>query len=160
MGGGQLNVLWDSLVQASTWRLLDGKVEEEKSDKNAFEKTSATPWSNRLVKGRGRQDIRSRWLMAVELYSARNLTYEADKLPAISGLAAAMNALLVEDVYLAGIWKRDLLRGLSWVPASSATGGTSLDKIPNVPSWSWASYPRGVHFLGAPDRYLITRKRT
>jgi hypothetical protein len=81
------------------------------------------------------------------LYSARNLTYENDKLPAVSGLAASVNAILGEDIYLAGIWEKDLIRGVLWTPASAATGASSSNRVPNIPSWSWASYPGGIRSI-------------
>jgi hypothetical protein len=85
------------------------------------------------------------WLRAAERYSDRHLSYETDKLPAISGLAAAVALTLKED-YLAGLWKGDMIRGLLWLPLSPGIMN-SPDRIPSIPSWSWASYRGGIRFI-------------
>lgn len=53
------------------------------------------------------------WYKCVQEYAHRELTYESDKLPALSGLA---HGLCIPELgkYLAGLWKADLFRGLSW----------------------------------------------
>jgi hypothetical protein len=45
------------------------------------------------------------WYSLVEEYTNRELSYAADKLPALSGLAHKF-AQATDDVYLAGLWKR------------------------------------------------------
>jgi hypothetical protein len=44
------------------------------------------------------------WHSVVEVYSKLDLTYQSDKLPALSGLAKVLQ-LLVGGQYLAGLWK-------------------------------------------------------
>ncbi|KAJ8106464.1 hypothetical protein OPT61_g9521 [Boeremia exigua] len=75
-------------------------------------------------------------------YNCRALTYREDKLAAIAGLASAM-AEVVKDKYIAGIWEKELLRGLLWSTASSRETWTqhlaflqAPDKS-HLPSWSW-----------------------
>jgi len=53
------------------------------------------------------------WLGIVTRYSSRNLTKELDKLPALSGLAHEYQVRW-GDEYLAGLWRKDLWRGLLW----------------------------------------------
>jgi hypothetical protein len=127
----------------TTWRLFDGK--HERYDK-IIERARYSP--SRTT--HRRNDVYTRWLRAAELYSSRNLTYEIDKLRAVSGLAAAVAAVVPKDVYLAGIWKHDLIRGLLWIAAPSGTGG-NLDRISSIPSWSWASHYGSVIFLALAD---------
>jgi hypothetical protein len=67
-------------------------------------------------------------------YSRLQLTKPTDRLPALSGLAAAVQQK-TQDKYLAGLWLSDLTRGLLWKPSTIA-------RFPDVylaPSWSWAS---------------------
>ncbi len=52
-----------------------------------------------------------RWYQLATPYSHRKLTYESDKLPAISGLAQDM-AQFTHDKFLVGIGKRDIAQGL------------------------------------------------
>jgi hypothetical protein len=80
--------------------------------------------------------IYSRWYQMIEGFAGRELTYERDKLPAISGLANKIQQI-TGDVYMAGLWKRDIAAGLCW----SARFYKDLIE-PSVyiaPSWSWAS---------------------
>jgi hypothetical protein len=67
-------------------------------------------------------------------YSRLQLTKPTDRLPALSGLAAAVQQK-TQDKYLARLWLSDLTRGLLWKPSTIA-------RFPDVylaPSWSWAS---------------------
>lgn len=92
------------------------------------------------------------WCNVAADFSRRLLTYPGDRFPAISGLARYFGDIL-EDEYLAGLWKSDLWRGLYWgvgvnVAASWAALLEQLSR-PNVykaPSWSWASRDRMASF--------------
>jgi len=74
------------------------------------------------------------WVSTVRNYSTRSLSFQSDKLIAISGAAREMQRLLDGDEYIAGIWKSNLLQGLVW------TTGKSREHIEDsqTPSWSWA----------------------
>lgn len=54
------------------------------------------------------------WLKIIENYSSRQLTKPTDALPALSGLAREFHRA-TGDSYIAGLWKMDLVQGLSWV---------------------------------------------
>ena len=87
------------------------------------------------------------WSALVGQYSACDLTYESDKLIAISALARWMMRILKsqgsKDVYLAGLWKNDLENGLLWSVNSrargTAEGGVRIRTDTPSPSWSWTS---------------------
>jgi hypothetical protein len=94
--------------------------------------------------------ILQNWYEILQIYTTRNLTYEADRLPAISGIAKAIHGL-TGFKYTAGIWEEDMLRGLSWRPSRTASfetfgvkGATAIVLSENyiAPSWSWASLDR------------------
>ncbi|KAM6534508.1 hypothetical protein FALCPG4_004142 [Fusarium falciforme] len=90
------------------------------------------------------------WETLVNIYSMRAITYDLDKLPAFSGIAASL-APIFQGGYFAGIWEAHLPHGLGWStgrlesyePARCAVG----EYI--APSWSWASLPQamGVKFI-------------
>ena len=93
-------------------------------------------------------------------FSGRNLTYIEDRLPAISGLAAAMHANDASD-YLAGLWRSSLPSGLLWY---STTNGSSFFGEKScligrrhtayyAPSWSWASVTGPVSFTTSQLKY-------
>ncbi|KAF2182355.1 hypothetical protein K469DRAFT_752157 [Zopfia rhizophila CBS 207.26] len=86
--------------------------------------------------------IYRRWYDLVEGYSARDLTNEWDKLPAISELARKIQEIS-GDCYLVGIWKNDLAFGLCW----RARGKKLTPPASFVaPSWSWASAQGAVTY--------------
>ncbi|KAL9124401.1 MAG: hypothetical protein Q9217_006263 [Psora testacea] len=92
----------------------------------------------------------SRWSAITKEFTSRNLTVYSDVLPALSGLARGFQDLL-DDQYCAGLWKKDIIRGLTWVrpaPQDAVSGPSALqvDESCRVPSWSWASIKGGMLF--------------
>jgi len=95
----------------------------------------------------GKETLLSHWQGQVNVYAARQLTYPGDKFPAISGLAKPI-ADLINDTYVAGLWKGDLLRGLLWnahgplASCSEYLDGLVASRSSNFisPSWSWAAH--------------------
>jgi hypothetical protein len=90
--------------------------------------------------------LRSRWFEVVEEYSRRFMTYELDKLPAISGV---ITLIRMGDPYNAGLFRADLPSALLWrtaLPSSDRGRRPPLDAFfprrpmqYRAPSWSWAS---------------------
>ncbi|EXJ67860.1 uncharacterized protein A1O5_09207 [Cladophialophora psammophila CBS 110553] len=60
---------------------------------------------------RDSQAFSGTWFLAVEAYTRRQLTFEKDRQTAVPGLAIESQKV-TGDVYLAGMWKQDLLDGL------------------------------------------------
>lgn len=96
-------------------------------------------------------DIMDRWFYIAEEYSTRCLTYPLDKLPALSGIAAAIASLLNYEpsvlpypIYLAGLWVPNLCSQLFWTSAPPCDSGQKARNA--LPSWSWASHPNHVSF--------------
>ncbi|KAF2176930.1 HET-domain-containing protein, partial [Zopfia rhizophila CBS 207.26] len=92
------------------------------------------------------RNVFSRWYMLVEEFTARRLTFETDKLPAISGMAAEEDGFppIVEwpdastdSIYLAGLWQADLIEGLAWHVVAHQEPGKNAGQY-RAPSWSWA----------------------
>jgi hypothetical protein len=82
----------------------------------------------------GRPEILNSWRRAVLMYSACDLTFDNDKLPALSGIAKTYQHAL-KDEYLAGLWRSDIGNQLMWRVLEP---GTRTDGYA-APSWSWAS---------------------
>ncbi|ROW09352.1 hypothetical protein VMCG_02543 [Cytospora schulzeri] len=82
------------------------------------------------------------WNDILESYAKCDLTNPNDKLVAISGVVKDF-ANAINDDYLAGLWRKNLINGLLWV----AKDEISPEKYPpsvrpemyRAPSWSWAS---------------------
>lgn len=83
-----------------------------------------------------RDKIYDFWYHVIGIYGCLNLTKITDKLPAVAGIARQVQ-LRTGDIYLSGLWKSDIERGLQWcyMPASILT----KPSISRAPSWSWAS---------------------
>ncbi|KAH7208578.1 heterokaryon incompatibility protein-domain-containing protein [Fusarium oxysporum] len=93
------------------------------------------------------------WYRLVQLYGKRHLSIPSDKLPAISGLASIF-AERLDDQYLAGLWRSDLVVGLCW---QGLKYGRRRVREYRAPSWSWASVDGDVS-LGIPYTYNILAK--
>jgi Heterokaryon incompatibility protein (HET) len=90
----------------------------------------------------------SLWSQLVESYAYRRLTLLTDRLPALSALARLYH-IKTGDVYLAGMWQKDLAFQLSW-RSYHLRGGEPLPSSRvlayRAPSWSWASREGSVRF--------------
>jgi hypothetical protein len=76
------------------------------------------------------------WRSIVEEYTKRGLTFDKDKLPALSGVAKTFQPKM--GAYFARIWENDLPLGLLWkLPEKEDRGKRASNPI--LPSWSWAS---------------------
>jgi hypothetical protein len=85
--------------------------------------------------------------MVVETYSKTNLTFQSDKFPALSGVACKIQHLLGYH-YVAGLWKKDLARGLASRRVKDPMGPISSIVLSDyrAPSWSWASQEGKIWF--------------
>lgn len=81
------------------------------------------------------QSILHQWYQLLELYTGRDLTFKADRLPAMSGIAERY-ATILGDEYLAGLWRSSLARDILWGGGGNRRLSRSSDC--NAPSWSWA----------------------
>ncbi|KAL5430843.1 hypothetical protein PMIN07_009751 [Paraphaeosphaeria minitans] len=92
---------------------------------------------------RGEGDLYPSWADIVKSYALRDVSQPADRLKALSGLAARYLSANPSDDYLAGIWAKNLPEGLAWkVERVVEAKGENLDpKTPVWPSWSWAVLP-------------------
>ncbi|KAF5232513.1 hypothetical protein FANTH_12930 [Fusarium anthophilum] len=109
------------------------------------------------------------WAHLVHRYSKLGLTFEKDRLPALSGMAKAFQTMgsaeMKNDVYLAGIWKSMLPEALLWRAVDGPPSGPVrrcrfrkpvLARGP--PTWSWMCCDFTVHwqnnYFGSD--YLVT----
>ncbi|KAH8787090.1 hypothetical protein F5882DRAFT_114013 [Hyaloscypha sp. PMI_1271] len=105
-------------------------------------------------------DILGFWYPALEVYSGQHLTKpQLDRILAIAGLAREVGSILANpkrlprlenetqnEVYVAGLWLRDIHYGLLWEEHHTATPYTS--KVEEAPSWSWVSLITLVRWPG------------
>ncbi|KAH9211328.1 hypothetical protein DL95DRAFT_306399 [Leptodontidium sp. 2 PMI_412] len=111
------------------------------------------------------EELYAEWRLILENFSSLKLTKATDRFPALSGMAHMFQPL-VGDSYLAGFWKRDILRFLPWhemhdsycwetklppadIYALSTAKYYETELAPKpyiAPSWSFASVNWGVAF--------------
>ncbi|TVY83157.1 hypothetical protein LSUE1_G006943 [Lachnellula suecica] len=92
-----------------------------------------------------RTDIYAHWhLQIAKRYAKRKLTKPEDKLPALSGVAHRMSRLL-DDQYIAGLWRNDLFGGMLW---QTETNSPPLSKPRSyrAPSFAWASVDDAITY--------------
>lgn len=101
-----------------------------------------------------RAESNAGWQNLVETYSTRRLTYDADKLLAISAVAERFARLGNWGRYMAGMWEKDLLRQCTWTVSLNTKRPSSV-RLSHVPSWSWASVSAEISWYA---ERLIFRK--
>lgn len=92
------------------------------------------------------------WEQCVEAYSRTSLTYQSDKLIALSGIASVI-ASKIQDHWVQGLWVGTLPQDLLWRSDNDTTGSMPLDI--EASSLSWASVSSRISFfLNSRHRYL------
>ena len=101
----------------------------------------------RMEELKGRDECFGYWVSMIQTYSALALTKRMDRLPALAGMASEFSRITSTSPYLAGLWRDDLPRGLTWYVnvKSPASGVLSAEYI--APSWSWAAVDRSVLYV-------------
>ncbi|KAH6672104.1 heterokaryon incompatibility protein-domain-containing protein [Halenospora varia] len=92
---------------------------------------------NRQVSNHSSQVLVEIWNQIALDYSYRAITYNHDRLPALSGLARRFRDV-TGDIYLAGLWEKALCPGLMWQTLSALKSRPSTYI---APTWSWLSVP-------------------
>lgn len=108
-------------------------------------------WLTNPLKGKDKEfdQHHELWRDLIVQYSQKQITKRTDGLPAVAGLAHEWRSGLTGK-YLAGLWERDLLNHLRWMPDEAEPDEDSEGKKLDVeqpyiaPTWSWLSVQRGV----------------
>ncbi|KAK4652886.1 hypothetical protein QC762_503380 [Podospora pseudocomata] len=106
-----------------------------------------------IVQDTSAADMYRNWNLKIATqFLGRQATYLADSLLALSGTAQIF-ATALDDEYVAGLWKGDLLAGLFWKMKDSLRSYfaellQSLDDPWIRPSWSWVGRPAGRSAVG------------
>lgn len=109
---------------------------------------SSRPQDFMMLSRSGESDkMQEEWLDLVASYTRRNLAEqgkEKDRFKCISGLAVRYLSSSNQDAaqrneYLAGLWRQNFARHLSWRVVEAIRPGGNLRSV--APTWSWASLP-------------------
>ncbi len=135
-----------------------GEIETMASSASYGFRNWAVPWSHDHIHSHREEAYLCKWSDAVGLYTRGDLTFESDKLVAISGLAKYVKEMWHNDSieYLAGLWSYQLEWSLVWSVLSGGVRPASY----RSPTWSWASIdgPVFIPYFHAEQRreMLIT----
>ncbi|KAF9873415.1 hypothetical protein CkaCkLH20_09228 [Colletotrichum karsti] len=95
----------------------------------------------------------------LQAYTPRSLTFSEDILNAFAGVASIMKSQLATD-FLCGHPEKYFLESLLWIPNDF---GGKWRVVPDIPSWSWASWEGGVEWTDewtiGDDTYLAGSSR-
>lgn len=110
------------------------------------------------------------WRKIVRDYTERSFTVASDRTLAIGGIASEL-ADFFNDVFVAGMWKRTLIRDLHWFLGFSSAHDRGLRKTDHDtgilpfratalegPSWSWMSCTGAVNFVGVSQQNEVYAK--
>ncbi|KAF2808877.1 HET-domain-containing protein [Mytilinidion resinicola] len=89
-----------------------------------------------------------RWWLWIVYYTKRKLTYESDRLAAVSGVVEYF-AQQTNDLPVLGLWKSDLIVGLLW--NTTIPGTRNRSKEFSMPTWSWLSVNEIIHHRRCKD---------
>ena len=150
----------------SEWN-LGAESDEQKADNDmelrGFHAISISPYLSR------RNTRYDQWYRILDVLNKRNMSYQADVLPAISGIAVIFaRHLESNDEYLAGLWRKDLSIGLLWCAGSHHSArpspGLSVRNFDQngffAPSWSWVSLAHKRILVGLHDLLLESPGKT
>ncbi|KAH7317053.1 heterokaryon incompatibility protein-domain-containing protein [Stachybotrys elegans] len=149
-------VAWECCEKAAAEEFPRGVLRELLGASAGFKRTtnvftSMEPNSLLVNSPSHKQEPYAIWRRLIEEYGPMELTHPADKLPAISGLARAVQRQ-TGDECVAGLWKKTLISDLLWsIPKTDrrirgTTQAGMYDKrwdsskrasVYRAPSWSW-----------------------
>jgi len=86
-------------------------------------------------------------------YSGRDLTFAEDRLPALAGVASELQKIWMDD-YLAGLWRKSLVKHLGWFQQKESMDDSIYDYVDgdsitlhlpgpgqyHSPGWTWTSF--------------------
>jgi hypothetical protein len=146
-----------------TWECSEGCSKEDRSKDSARRENSVDniarglkhlknpPRFNHFT-GQRHWTEETSWFNFIEEYTSCNMSFQSDKLPALSGVISALQKL-TGDVCLAGVWKSWFLQGLLWrLQQPDRDNYAGSQKKPQrtiswrAPTWSFASVEGAVTY--------------
>jgi Heterokaryon incompatibility protein (HET) len=101
-----------------------------------------------------RQQQHLTWKTIVENYSARQISFPSDRLPAITGVTSELSRIWNDRCHF-GMWQSNLFQQLVWF---AETPQRKANAAP-VPSWSWLRVNTGVKHLDYSPEFEQNLKR-
>jgi hypothetical protein len=142
---GHDQTYWDcnGVVLSESNNQSESYLERSRMQINAAFRVFSDP-SCKVAETSGPASAHMLWEDLVTDYSKCALTYQADRLPTLSGLARTF-ARRFGGSYAAGLWQDQMPYNLLWRSSYQASRETHNGEY-CAPSWSWASTKGGVYF--------------
>jgi hypothetical protein len=105
---------------------------------------SPKTYHRRALCSNDRGELDRYWNDITFAYSGLKLTFEKDKLPALSGVAKQMLSQRDGDEYISGLWRSTIISDLRW---TSFERNSRRPSSYRAPSWSWASLDGTVQVM-------------
>jgi hypothetical protein len=96
------------------------------------------------------QVLKYTWFRIVSAYTAKKLTYQEDKLTALSGIASIIKGI-TGWAYFAGVWEHHIVESLQWRSFNFHCRAA----VYTAPTWFWASSTEPVEFFGWNDETAV-----
>ena len=121
-----------------------------------LESMSMKPGNHEALTSKTKENAVRGWHLMTSSYCSLKLSFESDKLPALSGLAAKMAAVRPGAQYLAGLWSDSIDRDLLWHVQDWKHRGEAVRRPAQwrAPTWSWVSLDAHIMY---PDAETSTR---
>jgi hypothetical protein len=132
-GSGKL--LWQCQTRAAPIGIGSARLPDLFFEETPVNSNEMKSWNTIVTKHDHHRTLENSWIEISVDYSNRAVTYDHDRLPALSGLARRFRDF-TGDVYLAGLWKKTLYSGLMWQREQPLK---SRPSIYIAPTWSWLS---------------------
>jgi len=134
----ETQIIWEC---NSIWKSEDGCIDYDWTNESCSrdDTTDIHPFKKPI------NDATADWQRLVAAYSQLSITYVKDKLPALAAIVTRTMQSRPDDEYIAGMWKKTILRDILWSCGSLFRSSLPRHKT-KVPTWSWASTPGPVWF--------------
>ncbi|KAH7402830.1 heterokaryon incompatibility protein-domain-containing protein [Pyrenochaeta sp. MPI-SDFR-AT-0127] len=127
------------------WECPDGLISEDGygsfDPRDTSFEHSLEHIAKELVDADYRRFSSTKWARLVSSYTALDITYPSDRLPALSGILATLQDMTGDSCY-GGLWKRHFLNGLLWY----AEKPKKLDSY-RAPSWSFTALDGNISYF-------------
>ncbi|RTE74087.1 hypothetical protein BHE90_011483 [Fusarium euwallaceae] len=141
-------LMWECAeLRASAQEPLGCEFDYQVRDEGLLQLHNALDQGSPFVSGRY-------WRQVVERFSGLSITYNTDRLPALAGLAKAIQEE-TNDVYTAGHWKETLLPSLLWFRLQ--TDASDPARLADAPSWAWSSTSSQIKFTSLDESDFPSR---
>jgi hypothetical protein len=112
-------------------------------DAEMFSRTTTRDTSDRFMeRSKGGLTQYGVWTYIMEDYSRRSLSVQADRLPALAGIAGELQKMW-QDTYIVGMWRKCFLQHLGWRAYDDR--GAKLATNSQSPTWLWITAGFRVH---------------